>query len=175
MLKWIYHFFSFEKFQKLFKILLYIWCLIICAFYRFHELVLFTLISRKKRFFSTNLSYTLPNYTVFSTKLYLNSLSCILSFILKTLAGVMVFQKQCKCPHIYLKRKHLLTFTLKSTLKFLQHSKVGLPKKDVFSPVPAQVFVSSPNKLHEKVVQVKINIVGEGWVFCCWLVWVSPC
>lgn len=85
---------------------------------------------------------------------------------------MMVFQKQCKCPHLYLKRKHLLTFTFKSTLKFLQHSKVGLPKKEVgFSPVPAQVFVSSPDKLHQKMVQVKINIVGEGWVFCCWFVW----
>lgn len=75
-------------------------------------------------------------------------------------------------PHLYLKKTHLLTFTFKSTLKFLQHSKARLPQKEVsFPPVPVQLFVGSRDKLHEKMVQVKINIVGDGWVLWCWLVW----
>lgn len=86
----------------------------------------------------------------------------------------MVFQKQCKCPHLYLKRKHLLTFTFKSTLKFLQHSKVGLPQKEVgFSPAPAQVFVSSRDKLHKKIIPVHswrgvgvLLLVGLGFYPC---------
>lgn len=69
-------------------------------------------------------------------------------------------------------KKTCANFHIQINSEVLQHSKVGLPKKQVgFSPVPAQVFVSSPDKLHQKMVQVKINIVGEGWVFCCWFVW----
>lgn len=46
-----------------------------------------------------------------------------------------------------LSQKHLLTFTFKPTLKFVQHSKVGLPQKEAgFSPVPGKVFVSSYDK-----------------------------
>lgn len=44
---------------------------------------------------------------------------------------MMVFQKQHKCPHSYLKREHLLTLTYKFTLRLLQHSKAGLPQKEV--------------------------------------------